>query len=72
MNKLVLVILMSLIGNAIAWLHMNAQFKWEWAKSIWWIVMGGIPISFLFYYSTKLSYDYFGNYWAIRPLAIGL
>ena len=51
MNKLLLVIVMSLKGNAIAWLHMNAQFKWEWAKSIWWIVMGGIPISFLFYYS---------------------
>ena len=60
MNKLLLVIVMSLIGNAIAWLHMNAQFKWEWAKSIWWIVMGGIPISFLFYYSTKLSYEHFG------------
>tara|TARA_B110000211_G_scaffold218990_1_gene264312 strand:+ start:417 stop:764 length:348 start_codon:yes stop_codon:yes gene_type:complete len=72
MNKLLLVIVMSLIGNAIAWLHMNAQFKWEWAKSIWWIVMGGIPISFLFYYSTKLSYEHFGNYWAIRPLAFGL
>ena len=49
MNKLLLVIVMSLIGNAIAWLHMNAQFKWEWAKSIWWIVLGGVPISFYFF-----------------------
>jgi hypothetical protein len=33
---------------------------------------GWYSISFLFYYSTKLSYEHFGNYWAIRPLAFGL
>ena len=35
MNKLLLVLLMSFIGNCMAWLHMNAQFKWDWAKQTW-------------------------------------
>ena len=26
---------LSILGNCIAWFHMNAQFKWEWAKSQW-------------------------------------
>jgi len=71
-NKLFVVLLFSLVGNIIAWLHMNAQFKWDWAKETWWIVLGGIPISFLFYYSTRLSYEHFGQYWAIRPLGFGM
>ena len=72
MNKLLLVLLMSFIGNCMAWLHMNAQFKWDWAKQTWWIIFGGIPISFLFFYSTKLSYEYFGNYWYVRPIGFGM
>ena len=71
-NKLFVVLLFSLVGNIIAWLHMNAQFKWDWAKETWWIVLGGVPISFLFYYSTRLSYEHFGQYWAIRPLGFGM
>ena len=71
-NKLLVVLLCSLVGNIIAWLHMNAQFKWEWAKSVWWIILGGLPISFLFYYSTRWSYEHFGQYWAVRPLGFGM
>ena len=71
-NKLLVVLLCSLVGNIIAWLHMNAQFKWEWAKSVWWIILGGVPISFLFYYSTRWSYEHFGQYWAVRPLGFGM
>jgi len=71
-NKLLVVLLFSLVGNIIAWLHMNAQFKWEWAKSVWWIILGGLPISFLFYYSTRWSYEHFGQYWAVRPLGFGM
>ena len=63
---------MSFLGNIIAWFHMNAQFRWEWAKSQWWILFAGIPISYLFYYSTRISYEHFGQYWAIRPLGFGM
>ena len=41
---------MSVLGNIIAWFHMNAQFKWDWAKTQWWVVLGGIPVGYLFYY----------------------
>lgn len=71
-NKLLVVLIFSLVGNIFAWLHMNAQFRWEWAKETWWIVLGGVPISFLFYYSTRWSYEHFGQYWAIRPLGFGM
>lgn len=72
MGKLFWVLFMSFIGNIFAWLHMNAQFKWDWAKEWWWILLGGIPISYLFYYSTRMSYEHFGQYWAIRPLGFGM
>ena len=76
MNKLLLSLILSVLGNIIAWFHMNGQFiadgKYTWMKSNWWVLVGGIPISFLFYYSTRLSYEYFGYYWAIRPIGFGL
>ena len=72
MNKLLLALSVSLIGQIIAWFHMQGQFRWEWAKSYWWIVLGGIPISFAFYYSTRWYYEYFNYYWAVRPIGFGL
>ena len=72
MSKLALALLFSFIGNIIAWFHMNAQFKWEWAKSFWWVLLGGIPISFLFFYGTRFSYEHFQQYWAVRPIGFGI
>jgi|TARA_B100001093_G_scaffold439145_1_gene438932 hypothetical protein len=72
MSKLFFAVLLSVVGNVIAWFHMQGQFKYEWAKSIWWIICGGIPISFCFYYSTRWFYEYFGNYWYVRPVGFGM
>ena len=72
MNKLYIAIILSVLGNIIAWFHMNAQFKWEWAKSFWWVLIGGIPISFLFFYGTRFSYEHFQQYWAVRPIGFGI
>ena len=63
---------MSFLGNVFAWFHMNAPFKWEWAKAPWWVIVGGIPVSYLFYYSTRMFYEYFGEYWAVRPVGFGM
>ena len=63
---------MSFLGNIIAWFHMIAQFRWEWAKGIWWVILGGIQVSILFYYSTRMFYEYYGNYWAVRPVGFGI
>ena len=71
-NKLLVALLFSIIGNIIAWFHMNAQFRWEWAKSQWWILFAGIPISYLFYYSTRMFYSYFGDYWSVRTIGFGI
>ena len=72
MNKLILALGMSFLGNLIAWFHMNAQFKWDWARSQWWIIFGGIPVGYLCYYSTRLFYEYFGEYWAVRTVGFGM
>ena len=66
MNKLGLAILVSLVGHVLAWFHMQGQFRWEWAKTRWWIILGGIPISYLFWYCTKWGYVGFGNLWSVR------
>ena len=72
MNKLLMAMSISLVGHIIAWFHMQGQFKYEWAKSIWWVVLGGIPISLCFYYGTRWYYEYFGNYWYVRPIGFGM
>ena len=72
MNKLWMALSISFVGHIIAWFHMQGQFKYEWAKSIWWVIFGGIPISFCFYYSTRWFYEYFGNYWYVRPVGFGM
>ena len=72
MNKLGLAFLLSVIGNIIAWFHMQGQFKYESAKSWYWIILGGVPISFCFYFSTSWFYEYFGKYWYVRPVGFGL
>ena len=70
--KLFWALFLSIIGNTITWFHMNAQFKWDWAKSLWWVLLGGIPISFAFFYSTKYFYEYFNSYWSVRPIGFGI
>jgi hypothetical protein len=72
MNKLWIAVLASFTGHVIAWFHMQAQFKWEWGKSMWWVILGGIPISICFFYGTKWYYEYFGNYWYVRPMGFGM
>mgnify|MGYP006417874645 FL=1 len=72
MNKLFVALSFSVIGNLITWFHMNAQFRWEWARTHWWIALGGLPVGYLFYYSTRMFYEYFGEYWTVRPIGFGI
>ena len=65
-------LLSSLVGHIIAWFHMHGQFKYEWAKGLWWVILGGIPISICFFYGTKWYYEYLGNYWYVRPIGFGM
>ena len=45
MSKLWMALWLSLFGHILAWFHMQGQFKYDWARSIWWVILGGIPIS---------------------------
>ena len=51
---------------------MQGQFKYEWAKSLWWVILGGVPISISFYYGTRWYYEYFQDYWYVRPIGFGM
>ena len=72
MNKLIMALAISFVGHIIAWFHMQGQFKYEWAKSRWWVGIGGIPISICFFYGTRWYYEYFNNYWYVRPIGFGM
>ena len=65
-------LVISFIGHIIAWYHMQGQFNYEWAKSLWGVVIGGIPISICFFYGTRWYYEYFNNYWYVRPIGFGM
>lgn len=65
-------ILISFMGHIMAWFHMQGQFRYEWAKSMWFVALGGVPISFAFYFGTRWYYDYFQNYWYVRPIGFGM
>ena len=72
MSKLWAALIISFFGHILAWFHMQGQFKYEWAKSIWWVILGGVPISIAFYYGTRWYYEYFPNYWYVRPIGFGM
>ena len=71
-NKLFISIILSIIANIFAWVHMNAQFRWDWAKGPWFITLVGVPISWCFYYATRLAVEHFGHLWNMRMLGFGI
>ena len=72
MNKFLIALLFSILGNIIAWIQMNGQFKYEWMRQWWFIGIMGIPVSYFFFYSTRWYYEYFNNYWYVRPIGFSV
>ena len=72
MNKFLIALLFSILGNIIAWIQMNGQFKYEWMRQWWVIGIMGIPVSYFFFYSTRWYYEYFNNYWYVRPIGFSV
>ena len=57
------------LNNIIIWYQLNSQLVWDWAKTpkaMWFSALLGIPISLLFWWSTKIGYQAFENLWSIR------
>ena len=69
-NKYILMTIgIFLLNNILIWYQLNSQLVWDWAKgtkSMWIMSMLGVPISLLFWWSTKIGYEGFGNLWAVR------
>ena len=58
-----------LVTNVMIWFQLNSQLVWEWAKkpqALWASCLMGIPISYAFWYCTKIGYEGFGALWPIR------
>ena len=72
MNKLYTALILSIVGNIFAWVHMNAQFRWEWAKGPLFITMMGVPVSWCFYYATRYYVEHFGVQWSMRMMGFGI
>ena len=71
-NKYIIVTVgIFLLNNILIWYQLNSQLVWEWAKgtkSMWLMSLMGIPISLLFWHTTKFGYEGFGELWPIRLL----
>ena len=68
-NKILIVTLVFLLNNVLIWYQLNSQLVWDWAKGNSAIVICcllGVPISWLFWYCTKIGYEGFGALWPVR------
>ena len=66
---MVITMILFFLTNIIIWYQLNSQLVWDWAKTskaMWFSALLGIPISLLFWWSTRIGYEGFGNLWAVR------
>lgn len=69
LSKIFLSILILLFAQLITWFQLFGQFKWDFLKdNLLLICLSGIPITYLYYISTRLGVDGFGNSWSLRIL----
>ena len=68
-NKILIVTLVFLLNNVLIWYQLNSQLVWDWPKGNSAIIIScllGVPISWLFWYCTKIGYEGFGALWPVR------
>ena len=75
MDKLTISIVILALSNFLAWFQLNGQFLWKnspfWTNGIMMAIFG-LPIGYMFFHATKLSYEHFGYVWNIRLIGFGL
>ena len=75
MDKLTISILILALINFLAWFQLNGQFLWKdssfWTNGIMMAIVG-LPIGYMFFHATKLSYEHFGFTWNIRLIGFGV
>ena len=68
-KEIIFTIVLFTINNILIWYQLNSQLVWQWAKgntAIMFSCLMGIPISFIFWYCTKIGYEGFGALWPVR------
>lgn len=64
-----------LVANVLAWYQLQGQFLQGWWGELfrknWVPIITGIPIGWLFWRATTLSYEYFGAVWNLRLIGFG-
>ena len=75
MNKLEWALLFQVIASLFAFFQLQGHYVWtnlNFLKSMWWVYATSLIIAPLFWYSTKWSYEHFGQYWNIRLMGFGM
>ena len=77
MEKLIYSIGLMVFAHILHWFQMQTQFMeaykthWFWTNPYWMSIFG-LPIGYLFFEATRLSYEHFGFTWNIRMIGFGL
>lgn len=76
MNKELLIItILFIAGNVLAWFQANSQFLWEWwyERPILTVFLYSIPTSLAFFYGWRYAVESLGgSLWAARMFAFGI
>lgn len=76
MNKEIIIItLLFIIGNILAWFQSNSQFLWSWwyDRPLFTVFVYSIPTGLTFYYGWRFAVQYFdGSLWGARMFAFGV
>ena len=68
-KEIILTMILFTINNIMIWYQLNSQLVWDWAKGTTSLVIAcimGIPITYIFWYCTKIGYEGFGALWPVR------
>ena len=73
-SKLIIGIVVGSLAQALTFLQLQGQLKWDWVKNNYWpTVLLGIPISILFMYSVKNLVSAFnGQMWPSRLIGFSI
>ena len=66
--NLIIGMMLGMTAQFLTFLQLQGRWKFEWAKeNPWWMVLLGLPISYLFMSSVKYMVEYFdGQLWPSR------
>lgn len=67
LQKIIIAIFILFIAQIFTWFQLFGQFKWDFLKNnLLLICLSGIPMTYLYFISTKIGVEGFGNSWALR------